>query len=79
MSQRCPLTLDTPTLSTVNKLMKLLSHPHLFRVEEVGFMPGKDQVLIIHPVSKGGSLKDLIYKVSMEVTGVKGHRLEIVV
>ena len=69
MSQRCPLTLDMPTLTTLNKLVKLLSHPNLFNVEEVGFVAGRDQVLIVQPISRGGSLKDAIYKVGGKVRG----------
>ena len=64
VSQCCPLTLDMPTLSTFNKLVTLLSHPQLFQVEEVGFISGRDQVLIIQPVCRAGSLKDAIYKVN---------------
>jgi len=69
ISQRCPLTLDTPTLTTLNKLVKLLSHPNLFRVEEVGFVAGRDQVLMVQPICRGGSLKDAIYKVGIGVRG----------
>ncbi len=64
VSQKCPLTLDSSTLKTINKLLQMLSHPNLHPVSDV-YMTEHHQVIIVQPLSKEGSLKDIIYKVGV--------------
>lgn len=64
MSQKCPLNLDNKTTKTINSLLIQLSHPNLHPVLDVSYVSKDHMVLIRQPYIPGGSLKDVIYRVS---------------
>ncbi|XP_014671034.1 PREDICTED: slowpoke-binding protein-like [Priapulus caudatus] len=61
-SAGCPLPFTDMTCKTLNELLLLLQHPYIFSELSIDFIPDQNLCVVLQTCSKGGSLKDAIYR-----------------
>eukprot|EP00055_Hartaetosiga_balthica_P015220 m.88439 g.88439 ORF g.88439 m.88439 type:complete len:483 (+) comp8809_c0_seq1:154-1602(+) len=62
-SKSCCFSLDSTIEKTLQNLMHVIDHPYVLPIEYVGLSSTMNLVVMVQPLSKKGSLKDLLYKV----------------
>jgi len=72
LNRNCPLSVCPSTKDILNNLFLALQHPYICPVFHVDFLEYEDQtyIVLVQPINQG-SLKDLIYGVSISFLGQK--------
>lgn len=70
LNRNCPLSVCPSTKDILNNLFLALQHPYICPVFHVDFLEYEDQtyIVLVQPINQG-SLKDLIYGVSISFLG----------
>lgn len=68
LNRNCSLSITPLTKNILNDLFLALQHPYIFPVFDIDFLEFESQnyVVVVQPISQG-SLKDLIYGVSIVI------------
>ena len=69
LSPNCPIECNPSTRGTILELFLALQHPYIYPVLDLDFrdVSGQTYVILVLPFNNKGSLKDLIYKVSIRL------------